>query len=94
MAVLIYKDSGGRYVNYEIPPRPLTIGRSPLADVQIQDGRLSRVHCEITREANSFLIRDLDSTNGTWVNKDRVEETRLKFGDKIRVGQTLIAFES
>ena len=93
MAVLIYKDSGGRYVDFEVPTRPLRIGRSPLADVQIQDGRLSRVHCEIIRNANGYIIRDLDSTNGTWVNQDRVQEARLKFGDKIRIGQTLIAFE-
>src|ERR1051326_7999074 len=94
MAVLIFKDSGGRYVDFEVPTRPLRIGRSPVADVQIQDGRLSRIHCEITRNANGFIIRDLDSTNGTWVNQNRVHEARLKFGDKIRVGQTLIAFES
>lgn len=94
MAVLIYKDSGGRYVDFQLPHRTITIGRSEVADVAIHDDWISRLHCEISRRAGEFIIRDLDSRNGTFVNESRVKETTLRVGDKIRVGHTLIAFDS
>ncbi len=94
MALLIYKEKGGRYVDFLVPSRPFTIGRSALADVRIEDERISRVHCEIRREGGAYVIRDLDSKNGTWLNEERIKESPLKFGDKIRIGHTLIAFDS
>lgn len=95
VALLIYKDSGGRYFDYLMPSKPFTIGRSTSADLQIPDDeRMSRVHCEIRREGGHYYIRDLDSKNGTWVNEQRIKETQLQFGDKIKVGQTVIAFDS
>ncbi|MSR64495.1 MAG: FHA domain-containing protein [Verrucomicrobiae bacterium] len=95
MALLIYKDTGGRYFDFIVPSKPFTIGRSTMADVSIPDDeRMSRVHCEIRREGGHYYIRDLDSKNGTWVNQERIKKSQIKFGDKIKVGHTILAFDS
>jgi len=94
MAFLILRLGGGNSVDYELPSRPLTIGRAPAADLQIADEKISRIHCGIRPEGNAFLIKDLGSTNGTWVNDHRVREATLRFGDSIRLGHTVLAFES
>lgn len=94
MAYLICKLGAGNCVDMEIPPRPFTIGRSSEADLQIVDERISRIHCGVRAEGDAYIIKDLGSTNGTWVNDRRIQEVRLRFGDTIRVGHTVIAFES
>lgn len=94
MAFLICQLGGGNYVDFELPAKPLTIGRSPQADLQIADERISRIHCGIRFENATFIVKDLGSTNGTWVNDVRIQEARLRFGDVIRVGHTMLAFES
>lgn len=94
MAFLICQMGGGNYVDFELPPKPLTIGRSPQADLQIADERISRIHCGIRFESGTFILKDLGSTNGTWVNESRVQEARLRFGDAIRVGHFMLSFES
>src|ERR1041384_6825875 len=94
MAYLICQLGGGNYVDFPLPSKPLTIGRSPQADLQVADERISRIHCGIRLEGDTFVIKDLGSTNGTFVNDSRVQESRLKFGDTIRVGHTLLTFES
>ena len=94
MAFLICQLGGGHYVDFELPNRPLTIGRSPQADMRIADERISRIHCGIRHEGDSYVIRDLGSTNGTFLNDRRIHESPLRFGDTIKVGHTLLAFES
>lgn len=81
-------------MDFELPSRPLTIGRASQSDLQIADEKISRIHCGIRAEADAFMIKDLGSTNGTWVNDQRIREAILKFGDRIRVGNTVLAFES
>jgi len=94
VALLIYRETGGRYVDFLVPTKPFTVGRSAEADVSINDERISRIHCAIHREGGHFVIRDLDSKNGTWVNDVQIHESPLKFGDNIRVGHTVLAFDS
>ena len=95
MAFLICQLGGGNHVDVELPSRLLTIGRSREADLQIADERISRIHCGIRLEGDRYVLRDLGSTNGTFVNDQRInKETRLQFGDTIKVGHTVLAFES
>ena len=93
MAYLICKLGGGNTIDYPLPPRPITIGRSVQADLQISDERISRIHCGIRPEGSEFVVKDLGSTNGTWVNDRKVQEARLKFGDVVRVGHTVLQLE-
>jgi pSer/pThr/pTyr-binding forkhead associated (FHA) protein len=65
-----------------------TIGRSTGADFIVDAALVSRVHCRLSALPNGELeVRDLDSTNGTYVNGARVETARLASGDKLRVGR-------
>jgi pSer/pThr/pTyr-binding forkhead associated (FHA) protein len=65
-----------------------TIGRSVGADFIIDAALVSRVHCRLTALPDGGLeIKDLDSTNGTYVNGQRIEAVRLSPGDRVRVGR-------
>jgi hypothetical protein len=69
------------------------IGRSSGCDVVIDDPNVSRRHAEIRRLGDGYSLVDLDSTNGTEVNGQRVGETSLMNGDVIGVGTTRLTFE-
>lgn len=63
-----------------------TIGRNPQADLRIPLSEVSREHCRIHVNGNTVTIRDLNSSNGTYVNHHRVSEAVVKAGDEITVG--------
>jgi ABC transport system ATP-binding/permease protein len=74
-----------------LPGSVKTIGRATGADFIVDAALVSRVHCRITAMANGDLeVRDLESTNGTFVNGNRVEAVKLAPGDKIQVGRVEI----
>ena len=65
-----------------------TIGRATGADFIVDAPMVSRVHCRVTALAGGGLeVRDLDSTNGTFVNDERVRVAHLVSGDRLRVGR-------
>jgi pSer/pThr/pTyr-binding forkhead associated (FHA) protein len=64
----------------------LTFGRSPEADVCIPETRISRIHAEIRQWEQDFVIKDLRSRNGIYLNGIRTEVAVLKPGDIIRIG--------
>ena len=73
--------------------REITLGRSPTNNIFVRDKNVSRVHCQIVVTETGCTLSDLQSTNGTFVNGERVNECELKPADEIRVGTTLLAFE-
>jgi len=76
-----------------VTTKPLIIGRSPKCEIQIDQESVSRNHCRIRFENGEFLVRDLGSTNGTYVNDDLVEgDGRLRHGDQLKVGRTILKF--
>ena len=90
---LHYMKKDGTQMEFELGERPITIGRSPEADVVILDEKASRLHCGIRLWDGEFYIKDLKSRNGTYVNGDRVDVAKLKLGDKIRVGSVVFSFD-
>jgi pSer/pThr/pTyr-binding forkhead associated (FHA) protein len=71
-----------------LPGSVRTIGRAAGADFIVDAALVSRVHCRLTALADGQLeVRDLDSTNGTFVNGSRVAVTKLASGDKLQVGR-------
>ena len=69
-----------------------SIGRSPQCDIWIPDNAMSGAHASIVREGNDWLVQDDGSTNGTFVNEERVSRRALRDGDVIRVGRTELCF--
>lgn len=74
---------GSRYLIYA----PFHIGRHPDNDLQLTDQNISRFHAIIEPRQEGFLLRDLGSRNGTYVNGQRVQEAWLQKGDQIRIGK-------
>jgi hypothetical protein len=66
---------------------PLIIGRSPDVEVVVNDSNVSRQHAEVWRTSQGVAIRDLDSTNGTYVNGHRVSAVSLSPSDDVTVGK-------
>ena len=75
-------------VNHDI----FTIGSSDHNDLTIHDSTVSKRHCEISVEQSGYLIRDLDSTNGTLVQGVRISSAHLAPGSEIQLGKTRIVF--
>ena len=71
-----------------LPGNIRTIGRATGADFIVDAALISRVHCQLTALADGELeVRDLESTNGTYVNGERIETARLAPGDRLQVGR-------
>ena len=69
-------------------------GRHPDSDIFLDDITVSRRHVEITRRADGYTLRDVGSLNGTYVNRDRVEEASLSNGDELQIGKFKLVFFS
>ena len=78
----------------ELADEPITIGRSSTCEVHFANDSVSRKHAVIERGENCYMIRDLGSTNGTYVNDVRVSSTRLEAGDRIHIGNHILKFLS
>ncbi len=85
-------DDGTVVQRWEIGEQPVAIGRGDTADIEIADDTLSRRHFMIWREGDHYLIKDLGSQNGTWVDGQRAKGTKLKQSDCILAGHTLFLF--
>jgi hypothetical protein len=86
----------GPQAGMEIPvDQPFVrLGRGSGSEIVLQDTQISRQHAEISRQGDRFFIRDLGSTNGTFVNNRQVTDLRpLQSGDQIRIGNTTLACE-
>ncbi|HGY89531.1 MAG TPA: FHA domain-containing protein [Planctomycetes bacterium] len=69
-----------------------TLGRLQANDIPIHDAKMSRKNTRIFRQGKHWVIQDLGSKNGTWLNGESIEAERLEDGDEIRVGETLFRF--
>jgi hypothetical protein len=72
----------------------LVIGREVKCAIMLNDNSVSRQHSSITRLAEGYLIRDLGSSNGTYVNGQRVQEYLLQDGDRVSIGDIEFWFEA
>jgi hypothetical protein len=79
--------------SFVVGDRPLVIGRSPEVDVVINNTSVSRRHAEVWRTSDGVAIRDLDSTNGTYVNGHRVTAVSLSPRDDVTIGAVHLRIE-
>jgi hypothetical protein len=69
-----------------------TAGRHPESDIFLDDVTVSRRHAEFYRQGETFTVRDVGSLNGTYVNRERIEEAGLNAGDEVQVGKFRLVF--
>lgn len=77
----------------EIDHFPFLVGKGPDSELQIPDATVSREHFVLEQDRGSFLIRDLGSTNGTWIEDMRIREAYLRPGALIKAGKVDLRFE-
>jgi pSer/pThr/pTyr-binding forkhead associated (FHA) protein len=74
-------------------PTTVTIGREHDNNIEIKDPEVARYHARILRERDQYVVEDLNSSTGTWVNGERKQRAVLTHGDVIRLGQTELALD-
>src|SRR5580700_1727684 len=75
-------------------PTPVTIGREEGNLLRLNDERVSRYHAKVQQDGDDIILTDLESTNGTRVNGNIVQIRRLRFGDRVCLGRSLLLFGS
>jgi hypothetical protein len=94
MARLVVKTEGLQPITIELKLGSNVIGRSPDADFTINHPTISTLHCELLLNDSGVMLRDLESTNGTFVNGQRVQATPLLPGHTLRLGDVELFVES
>ena len=83
------RDQGTRF---ELDRDTVSLGREASNSIQMHDTEVSRRHAEIRREGSLYTLIDLGSSNGSYVNGQRVQHQELSSGDRVQVGRTLMLF--
>ncbi len=85
-------DAGARFL---LDTDVVTVGRHPDSDIFLDDISVSRRHATFTRTPNGFVISDLGSLNGSYVNRDRIDsDVVLSGGDEVQIGKYRLIFFS
>ncbi len=87
MAKLVVLTESLKGLTHELKVERTTIGRVEDNTFQIAEPSVSSHHCEILLKGNEVVVKDLNSTNGTFINGERVAEAALKAGQNLRLGQ-------
>jgi predicted component of type VI protein secretion system len=94
MPKLIVTTEAQGKIGYEFTEEVITIGRAPDNMIVIEDGSVSSRHAQMERTGETYRLKDLESTNGTRVNGVPINETALRFDDRVRFGAVEARFES
>jgi len=90
---LVVRSGGGRAgESFQAIGERTLIGRSPACDVFLDDVTVSRRHAELVRDGDTFIIRDLGSLNGTFVNRRRIDSAVLEEDDELQIGKYRMTF--
>jgi signal transduction histidine kinase/pSer/pThr/pTyr-binding forkhead associated (FHA) protein len=79
---------------FELESDRVGVGRDPANEIQLHDTEVSRRHAEIRGEEGRYVLVDLDSSNGTFVNNDRIVRRALEDSDEIRIGSSVLLFRA
>ncbi len=90
--VVVTGPEAGRTV--AVKKTPFVVGKDDDCDLMLSDPTVSRQHFTIEQQQGAFVIRDLGSTNGTWIDQLRIREAWLRPGTVVRAGQQQVRFES
>jgi len=92
-ATLVIRSGGGRSGEvFNVSGERMTIGRSPEAEIFLDDVTVSRRHAEFRRAQDGYTVADVGSLNGTYVNRDRIDEVSLQGGDEVQIGKFRLVY--
>jgi pSer/pThr/pTyr-binding forkhead associated (FHA) protein len=94
-ATLVIRSGGGRSgETFQVASERMRIGRSPDAEIFLDDVTVSRNHALLVRRRDGLHIDDLGSLNGTYVNRRRIESHKLVDGDELQIGKYKLTYLS
>lgn len=91
LVVIHGADLGRKYV---LGQASTVIGRSSKVDIQVDEESVSRTHAIVENHSDRILAKDIQSTNGTYVNDSQISERELRDGDQLKIGRTIFKFLS
>lgn len=87
-AMLLVQRGPGAGSRFLLDTESVTVGRRPDSDIFLDDISVSRKHATFARSGQSYVVSDLGSLNGTYVNRDRIDgEVELTGGDEVQIGK-------
>ena len=89
LVVLRGPNTGARFL---LDDAEVTTGRGPDRDIFLDDVTVSRKHAVFVREDGGFGVRDVGSLNGTYVNRERIDQTSLRTGDEVQIGKFRLVY--
>lgn len=92
MGVLFVQRGTKAGSRYALDNELTTAGRHPDSGIFLDDVTVSRRHAELTSDEGTYVVRDLGSLNGTYVNRERVDEVSLQDGDELQIGKFKLFF--
>ena len=94
MAMVVVKRGPNAGSKFMLDADVTRAGRHPNSDIFLDDITVSRRHAEIVRSGDGFVLRDVGSLNGTYLNRERIEEAKLSNGDELQIGKFKLVFFS
>ena len=91
-ALLVVQRGPNAGARFLLDAEKTTAGRRPDSDIFLDDVTVSRKHAEFVRRDGGFVVRDVGSLNGTYVQRDRIEEAVLRDGDEVQIGKFRLVF--
>jgi len=91
-ALLVVQRGPNAGARFLLDAERTTAGRQPSSDIFLDDVTVSRRHAEFVRDGERFRVRDVGSLNGTYVNRDRVDDVLLSAGDEVQIGKYRLTF--
>ena len=91
-ALLVVKRGPNAGSRFLLDADVTTAGRHPDSDIFLDDVTVSRRHAEFHREGGGFVVRDVGSLNGTYLNRERIETGVLAGGDEVQIGKYRLVF--
>ena len=89
LIVLRGPNTGARFL---LDDAEVTTGRGPESDIFLDDVTVSRKHAVFSRDGQGFGVRDVGSLNGTYVNKERIDQAALRTGDEVQIGKFRLVY--
>lgn len=91
-ALLVVLRGPGAGSRYLLDTDVVTAGRHPESDIFLDDITVSRRHVEFRRDEEGYTVHDVGSLNGTYLNRDRIDDARLTNGDEVRIGKFRLSY--